>query len=255
MKRKVLIIGIGAGNPEHVTVQAVNALNRADVFFIPNKGAEKTELARLRYEIVERFAGDRTYRLVDFDTLVRDSARSTYLDGVDDWHDATATLYGRLLREEIGEEEWGAFLVWGDPGLYDSILRILERVRANGELDLDYEVIPGISSVQALAAAHKIPLNRIGAPVTITTGRKLAEVGLPSGASSVVVMLDGQTAFKNVDLDVDIYWGAYLGTDDEILISGKLRDVIHEIEQARRDARERKGWIMDTYLLRRPDSG
>ncbi|MEA2926682.1 MAG: precorrin-6A synthase, partial [Alphaproteobacteria bacterium] len=34
--RKILIIGIGAGDPEYVTVQAVNALNRVDAFFIPD---------------------------------------------------------------------------------------------------------------------------------------------------------------------------------------------------------------------------
>lgn len=152
------------------------------------------------------------------------------------------------MTEELGEGECGAFLVWGDPGLYDSILRILNRTRAKGGLDLEYEVIPGISSVQALAAAHKIPLNQIGGSVMITTGRKLAE-GLPDNADSVIVMLDGQTAFRSVDQDVHIYWGAYLGTEDEILISGRLREVIQEIEETRARARARKGWIMDTYLL------
>ena len=60
--RKILIIGIGAGNPEYVTVQAINALNRADVFFIPDKGTEKEDLAGLRLEICEQYIRDRTYR-------------------------------------------------------------------------------------------------------------------------------------------------------------------------------------------------
>jgi precorrin-6A synthase len=55
-----------------------------------------------------------------------------------------------------------------------------------------------------------------------------------------------------VDPDgVEIYWGAYLGTPDEILLSGPLAEVADEIARVRAAARERKGWMFDTYLLRR----
>ena len=169
-----------------------------------------------------------------------------------EWHANIESIYERLLVEELGEGECGAFLVWGDPSLYDSTLRILERLRAKASFDLEYEVIPGISSVQALAAAHKVPLNRIGKSIMITTGRKLVE-GFPNNADSVVVMLDGRAQVKSVDGDIEIYWGAYIGTEDEVLVSGRLREVLDEIERVRKEARERKGWIMDTYLLRKPD--
>ncbi|MGV1013867.1 MAG: precorrin-6A synthase (deacetylating) [Methyloceanibacter sp.] len=251
MKRKVLIVGIGAGNPGHMTAQAIEALNRASVFFIPHKGEEKQDLARLRQDICERFITNGAYRLVDFDVPAREAPSSSYRDSVERWHDEVANVYERLLGEELEEGECGAFLVWGDPSLYDSTMRVLDRIGAKGRLDLDYEVIPGVSSVQALAAAHKIPLNRIGESVLVTTGRKLAE-GFPENADSVVVMLDGDCTFKKLDGDFEIYWGAFLGTADEILVSGKLRDVAQEIERVRREARARKGWIMDTYLLRRP---
>jgi precorrin-6A synthase len=249
MKRKVLIVGIGAGNPEHMTAQAVDALNRADVLFIPHKGVEKQDLARVRQEICARFIRNEACRLVDFDVPARESSPS-YRESVARWHDAVADIYQRLLGEELGDGEVGAFLIWGDPALYDSTMRVLDRIRARGKIALEYDVIPGISAVQALSAAHKIPLNRIGESVLLTTGRKLAE-GFPAGADSVVVMLDGDCAFKALDGDTEIYWGAYLGTGDEILISGRLRDVSEEIERVRTEARARKGWIMDTYLLRK----
>ena len=252
MKRKVLIVGIGAGNPEHVTVQAIAALNQAGVLFIPNKGDEKADLAQLRRDICARFiAADSHHRLVEFDVPERERSHPAYEQGVADWHDAVQQVYERLLAEELGEGETGVFLAWGEPALYDSMLRVFERIAAEGNFELDYEVIPGISSVQALAAAHKIPLNRIGESILITTGRKLAE-GFPDNADSVVVMLDGQCAFNTIAPDTEIYWGAYLGTADEILVSGRLGDVAGEIERVRREARERKGWIMDTYLLRKP---
>jgi len=253
MKRRVLVIGIGAGNPEHLTVQAINALNQADVFFVPSKGAEKSDLAQLRRDIIERFVEGTSYRVVGFDYPVRDSANPSYQDRVKNWHGEIESLYARLIAEELGEDERGAFLAWGDPTLYDSILRILETIQGKGGLELEYEVIPGISSVQALAAAHGIPVNRIGESVMITTGRKLAE-GFPENADSVIVMLDGQAAFKTVDPDLDIYWGAYLGTEDEILIAGTVRDVRDEIERVRQEARAKNGWIMDTYLLRKPEN-
>jgi precorrin-6A synthase len=249
--RKVLIIGIGAGNPEYVTVQAINALNQVDVFFIPDKGTEKEDLARLRLEICDRYIKDRTYRLVSFKTPERSIDDSDYKLSVRDWHSRIEQDYEKLLMEELGEGECGAFLVWGDPTLYDSTLRIIETIKSKGNIAIEYDVIPGITSVQALAARHRIALNRIGESVHITTGRKLAE-GFPNNADSVVVMLDGEQAFKVIDSkDLDIYWGAYIGMKDEILVSGQLSDVAHDIEAVRAQARREKGWIMDTYLLRK----
>lgn len=249
--KKVFVIGIGAGNPDYVTVQAVNALNEVDVFFIMDKGQEKEDLTRLRKDICERHIKGKSYRMVETADPPRDRAASSYEPAVRAWHDERAGLYERLIREELGDGECGAFLVWGDPSLYDSTLRIIDRIVARGAVAFEYEVIPGISAVQALAARHKIALNRIGRSVHITTGRKLAE-GFPQGADDVVVMLDGECAFKAIDAaDLDIYWGAYLGTDDEILIAGNLAERADDIERARTAARARKGWVMDTYLLRR----
>jgi precorrin-6A synthase len=248
---KLLIIGIGVGNPEHLTVQAIQALNRADVFFIPDKGTEKAALRHLRTEICERFIEGGTYRFVPVPIPERERNPADYRSTVAAWHEEIATTYERLFKSELSGGACGALLVWGDPSLYDSTIRILDRIRANGTA-IDYEVIPGISSVQVLTARHRIPLNRIGEPVLITTGRKLAD-GFPDDAGSVVVMLDGEQSFRRVDQDLDIYWGAYLGTADEILIAGRLADVRDEIETRREQARQRHGWIMDCYLLKRPD--
>ena len=157
-------------------------------------------------------------------------------------------MFTHLIEDQLADGECGAFLLWGEPALYDSTLRILDRVRAGGCNDFDHEVIPGISSVQALAARHRIALNTIGQPIRITTGRKLVAGDL----DNVVVMLDAHCAFAAfVDENVDIFWGAYIGTPDEILIAGKLSEVCEQIRQARSAARARKGWVMDTYLLRR----
>ncbi|HEY0909779.1 MAG TPA: precorrin-6A synthase (deacetylating) [Bradyrhizobium sp.] len=251
--RKLFVIGIGVGDPDHMTMQAIKALNQVDVFFIPDKGTEKAALRDLRISICERFIENADYRTVGIDVPQRDSS-GDYLTGVDQWHGRLAGIYGDQFERELGENEIGAVLVWGDPAIYDSTLRIIERLRASG-LALDFEVIPGISSVQVLAAKHRIALNQVGEGVLLITGRKLAD-GFPKDAGSVVVLLDGVQAFAGLaDQDLDIFWGAYLGTEHEILRSGKLAEVKDEIVAVRQAARERHGWIMDTYLLRKSRSG
>ncbi len=249
--KKILIIGIGAGNPDYITIQAVNALNQVDVFFVMDKGAEKSKLIDLRKEICERFIQGDDYRFVEAASPEWDRKSENYLSTVDDLNRDKQAIFERLIGAAMQDGECGAFLVWGDPALYDSTVRIVETIAASGRHELDYDVIPGITSVQALAARHKIPLNRIGQSVEITTGRRLAE-GFPDNIDSVVVMLDGDNTYKRfADQDFDIYWGAYLGTPDEILVSGKLKDVAGDIERIRAEARRQNGWIMDTYLMRR----
>jgi precorrin-6A synthase len=248
--RTVLVIGIGAGDPEHVTMQAVGAMRRAEVVFVVEKGTAADELAALRHEILERYV-ERMPRIVALPDPPRDRGAAAYGEAVDDWRARRAELWERALAGELGEDGCGAFLVWGDPAIYDSTLAVLDRIRARGNVELDHEVIPGISSPQALAARHRVPFNRVGGAVQITTGRRLTE-GWPDGADDVLVMLDADCAFARfAGEEVDIYWGAYVGTEDEILVSGRVGEVAGEIQRLRREARERKGWVMDTYLLRR----
>ena len=246
--RKVSIIGIGAGNPDYITVQAIKALSEINVVFLIDKGLEKNVLTQLRKEICERYITNNSYKIIQAEDAERDRNPFCYEAAVTAWHAQRASIYERLIREELADGEHGAFLVWGDPSLYDSTLRILDQVVAMKTVAFDLDVIPGITSAQALAARHRIALNRIGEPIHITTGRQLAK-GMTT--DNVVVMLDSDCAFKNVSGDVDIYWGAYVGTTDEILVSGRLQECGPEIEKVRRDAQARHGWIMDTYLLRK----
>jgi len=250
---RLLVIGIGCGNPDHMTMQAIGALNKADIVLLPRKGEAKEDLAELRREICSRFLTNPSTRIVEFDLPQRD-AQAPYLSAVDVWHGAIAETYRALLARELANDGTAAFLVWGDPSLYDSTLRILERLRAAHDLAFDLEVIPGITSMQALAASHRIPLNAVGNSILVTTGRKLKE-GEMSEADSVVVMLDGDTAFRTLPGDdYEIFWGAYLGLDREIVLAGDLSETAPKIAQARTAAREKNGWIMDTYLLRKKRS-
>jgi precorrin-6A synthase len=249
--KTILIIGIGAGDPDYLTIQAVKALNRTDVFFLMDKGPAKTKLRALREEICRRhIAHGHPHRFVEAPSPPRDTCPADYRACVDDLNAAKQAVFERMIAD-MADGETAGILVWGDPMLYDSTIRNIEAIAATGTQAIRYEVIPGITAVQALAARHGIPLNRIADPVMLTTGRRLAE-GFPEDADSVVVLLDGEDTYRQfAGQDMEIHWGAYLGTPDEILISGRLADVAEEIHRRRHAARALHGWIMDTYLLRK----
>lgn len=242
--RTIHVIGIGVGDPDFVTAQAVRALNDTQVFFAMDKREETSDLVELRREVCRRFISSPDYRFVELPDPPR-SADGDYLHAVSDWHAARVLLWANAIENELGDDGVGAFLAWGDPSLYDSTLRILDEVARRVELRFD--VIPGITAVQALTARHRIPLNDVGEPVLITTGRQLRATGL---SGSAVVMLDGECAFLDCPPQTRIWWGAYLGTPDELLVSGTVGEVGEHIREIRTDARARHGWIMDIYLLR-----
>ena len=247
--RRLLLIGIGAGAPELLTLEAIEAMRQVDVFLVIDKGDAKADLAAFRRGIVDRFASQ-PHRVVEVLDRPRDEGAS-YEEGVAAWHAQRVSALEDAMVASVGESECAAILVWGDPSLYDSTIRLVEQLVERGVVELEWSVVPGISSVALLAARHRIALNRVGRSVHVTTGRLVRE-GLPAGLDDVVVLLDGDTAFTTlVGQGYDIYWGAYLGTPDELLVSGVLGDVRDEIARVRSEARERKGWMFDTYLLRR----
>lgn len=243
------LIGIGTGNPAHLTRQAEEAMNAADLILLPRKGDATSDLIDLRRAICAA-ALTRPVRIVEFDLPVRASG-GDYLAAVNDWHDAIAATWAALTDRHLPHGGRLALLVWGDPSLYDSTLRIADRLRAGG-IALRIHVVPGITSLQALTAAHAITLNTLAAPVVITTGRRLRDAGWPTSADSVAVMLDGDCAFATLPAaGIAIWWGAYLGMAQQALIAGALPAVAAEIVAARAALRAEHGWIMDTYLLRR----
>ena len=244
----LFLVGIGTGNPEHLTLQAIRALNGADLILIPRKGDGKADLAELRREICTAVVTNPATRIAEFDLPTRDETVSDYVQRVEDWHDAIARVWADTIAKAAAPRQKVALLVWGDPSLYDSTLRIAARLSPAPQVT----VIPGITSLQALTAAHAIPLNDLAAPVVITTGRRLRDEGWPQGANRVAVMLDGECSFLGLDATgVTIWWGAYVGMAQQSLLSGDLANTAPVIKELRAKLREQHGWIMDIYLLQR----
>lgn len=237
------LVGIGTGHPGHVTLEGQDALRKAATVLIPRKGSGKEDLAHLRNAILKNTGS--SARIVPFDMPVRDE-NLPYEQRVEAWHDAIALRWETAL--EGAEDGPVALMVWGDPGLYDSTLRIAARLPSSPQV----RVFPGISALQALTAAHAIPFNAINGAVTVTTGRLLRDYGWPQDAETVVVMLDGECSFRQLDpTGLHIWWGGFLGMQEQVLDAGPLAEVSARIVTKRAQARASHGWIMDTYLLRR----
>jgi precorrin-6A synthase len=242
---QLILIGIGTGNPEHLTRQAIRAMREVDLVIVPRKGEGKSDLAGLRRAILQDVAPDT--KVAEFDLPVRDEAIADYTLRVNAWHDAIAQVWADTIAQHSAPSV--GLLVWGDPALYDSTLRIAARLNPAPTI----RVIPAVTSITAMTAAHAITLNDIGAPFVVTTGRQLRESGFPTGVSTAVVMLDGESSFTTLPAgeDITIYWTAYAGMANEISIAGPLAEAAPKIIAARAAARAQHGWIMDVYLLRR----
>jgi precorrin-6A synthase len=253
VSRTVHVVGIGAGSPGHLTLDAVEALRSVDVVLLLHKRGAADELTDSRTAIAERFAPQaRIVRRQDAHRERGTTEEGRYLQTTQEWRDERLALYEELLSTEVPDGGSVALLAWGDPGIYDGTVDTVERIVERGNVAVEWTVIPGISAPAALTAAHRVTMTRTGRPAVVTPARQVI-AGTPAERADLVVMLDGadQHGVDAVDDDATVYWGAYLGTSDETLISGRLGDVRDEILSTRAELRERKGWIMDTYLVRR----
>lgn len=247
--RRLRVIGIGSGDPAQLTAEAAAALGSVAYVIAAAKGPDDPLLA-VRQALCDAH-GTELVAVADPERVRDATATATesgYTGAVEDWHQARVAAYEEVLLGRPGDV---GILVWGDPAFYDSTLRIVESLADRGRVAFSYDVLPGLSSPQLLAARHRIVLHRVGEPILVTTGRRLADA-VAEGNRNIVVMLDGNLACLDLPpAGWSLWWGANLGSADEVLVSGRLADVAAEVRARREEARTAAGWVMDTYLLRR----
>lgn len=239
---KVRLLGVGMG-PQHVTVEVADALRSCDYVVAASK-TDNDELLAIRQAICD----EHDVELVAVPDPQRDRDPADYPATVAAWHDARAAAYAEVIRERGGT---AAFLVWGDPSLYDSTIRVVERVAES--VGAEWDVLPSVSATSLLAARQRIVLHQVGQPVHITSARRL-HGALANGQTNIVVMLgNGADLMALIELaEWSIWWGANLGTSSEELVSGRVADVLADLVAARARAKQAAGWVMDVYLLRAP---
>jgi precorrin-6A synthase len=252
--KRVRVIGVGPGDPDQVTLEAVRALRAVDYFVVTDKsvrGGMPDPLVIARERLLDRHleAAPVIVRVEDPERERRPDRTATqeeYDAAVARWHEARQAAYEEAVLSREGD---AGFLVWGDPAFYDSTIRILQSLHERGRLDLELDVVPGISSVQLLAAKHRIVLHEVGHALHVTSGRRLHEA-LEQGQENIVVMLNRVVELPGLD-DWSIWWGGNLGTPAEELVAGRVAEALPRIETARERLRQEAGWVMDIFLLRR----
>ena len=243
MVKKVYLIGMGPGNLKYLTLEAVDLIKRLPLFLIPLKSSKKTYLTEKRKEILYKIRKDQNFKIVEIPFPERKRSFQ-YKEAVISWRRKKAEILIKVLQKESTEE--AGFIVWGDPSIYDGHIEIFKDVQK--QIPIEFEIIPGISAFQILSAKHKIPLTRIAGSLLFTTPRglkKFSEI-----KENTVVFLDNYESYRKFNQkDLKIYWGAYLGTEKEVLLSGKLSEVKEKLIELRRKLRKENGWIMEIYFL------
>jgi precorrin-6A synthase len=236
---RIAVVGVGMG-PQHVTPEAAEALRASDYVVAAEKGPDDPLL-----EVRRAVAAAHGLPVVALPDPRRDRTPPDYADEVRNWHAARVGAWSEAITARDGDP---AFLVWGDPSLYDSTIRVVDDVAAG--LGAEVLVVPGISAPSLLAARFGIVLHEVGDSVHVTTARRLAEA-VAAGQRNIVVMLTARLDLAGLE-EWTIWWGANLGMPSEVLVHGRVGDVLTDVEAARRQVKERAGWVMDVYLLRAP---
>jgi precorrin-6A synthase len=238
---RIRVLGVGMG-PQHVTPEVADALRSVDYVI----AAQKSSVDGL-LDVRRAICAEHGVELVAVPDPERDrSDPQDYRRAVSDWHEKRVAAYAEVLASRHGD---AAFLVWGDPSMYDSTIRICDAL-VERDPSLSYDVLPGISAPQLLAARHRIVLHEVGQPLHVTTGRALGEA-VDLGLDNIAVMLSRNLELEGLE-EWQIWWGANLGTSEESLVAGRVGDVLSDIDAARAQVKDKAGWVMDVYLLRRP---
>lgn len=238
---RIRVIGIGLGDPLHLTGEATHALTTLDVVLVPEEGGHPAPAAARRALC---------------EALLPEGHAGRVL-GVPGGERSAVEAYARVIDALDEDVTTVGLLVWGDPAFEASTVSLVdalvERYAAAG-VELVHDVVAGIGAPQLLAARHGIALGPAGAPVHLTSGPRLVDEYDPA-LGDVVVSVDDDLAcagLADAFPDLELYWGTHLGTPDEALAHGRLADVLEEVRHLRTEARRRRGWALDTYLLRTP---
>jgi len=148
-------IGVGPGDPELITLKAAKALKAADVICVPKSHAKKPSMAlgMIKPILDERKKPPEILELVF--PMTRDDLNNRIL-----WAENAAIVADRVRKGSV------VFITLGDPMLYSTFLYLYEFVKETYP-EIELEIIPGVTSVTAVAASSKLPLAEKEEVVTI----------------------------------------------------------------------------------------
>ncbi|OEF97995.1 precorrin-2 C(20)-methyltransferase [Desulfuribacillus alkaliarsenatis] len=144
MNGKLYGIGVGPGDPELLTLKAKRILEQVEVLLVPKSKMEKRSIA---LEIAKG-AVDKDWQQVDLHMpMTADKAEL-----IKSWQQAAKQI-ANILQE--GKD--AAFVTLGDPSLYSTFTYVMKHIKALAPEAL-IEIVPGISSINLMAATYQVPL-------------------------------------------------------------------------------------------------
>jgi precorrin-2/cobalt-factor-2 C20-methyltransferase len=141
---KLYCIGCGPGDPDLLTLKAINIIKNADIIYTPTAREGKPSVA---LSIVERFLNKDTEIQQLVFPMIKDFNKLK-----ENWKDNT-----KEITDSIRNGKRAIYLTVGDPSLYSTWIYIYREI-TKAHKDIEVEVIPGITSIFSFSAEIKTPI-------------------------------------------------------------------------------------------------
>ncbi|HZB64833.1 MAG TPA: precorrin-2 C(20)-methyltransferase [Nitrososphaeraceae archaeon] len=200
---KLFCVGCGPGDPELLTIRALNLITEADVIFVPTSKLDKPSIA---LSIVAKYIKETTKIINLVFPMVKDK------DSLKDYWKKNTLEISQMVR--TGKKT--LYLTVGDPSLYSTWIYIHRELKKNHK-DIEIEIIPGITSIFAFAAESKIGLVEGNEHLSIVPAcYDLNKVKNTVKASDTIVFLKDGRYFDNV---IEMLSDSGFGEETQIAIA------------------------------------
>ena len=195
MTGKLYVVGVGPGDPELLTLKAVRILKQASCLFVP-KGRE--EGSSLALSIVEKSLDLAGKEIVEIHfpmhkTMGQRSGQKVASAELDSkWKKAVAAVYDRLAK---GVD--AAFITIGDPTIYSTFFYIYDSLLALNA-DLEVEIVPGVSSINAAASRAGMSLGLADDRIAVLPATYAGELGDVLERFDTVVLMKVHRVFSTL---------------------------------------------------------
>jgi precorrin-2/cobalt-factor-2 C20-methyltransferase len=219
--KKLYCIGCGPGDPDLLTLKAINIIKNADVIYTPTAREGKPSVA---LSIVEKFLKEDTeiHQLIfpmvkDFDKLK------------ENWKNN-----GIEITNSVRNGKNTVYLTVGDPSLYSTWIYIYKEI-INSHKDIEVEIIPGITSIFSFSAEIKTPIGEGEEIIGIIPAcYNLDRLKIAAQCCDTLVFLKDGRYFNSVieilmnsgfPEDSDIFIAQDVSTNSEVLQKKKLSEL------------------------------
>jgi precorrin-2/cobalt-factor-2 C20-methyltransferase len=142
---KLSCIGCGPGDPELLTIKALERLKTADTIYCPTSREGKPSIA---ISIVDKFI-DRSAQIIKPLVFPMRKDKESLIDS---WKKNASEI-----ANSIYSGKHVVYLTVGDPSLYSTWAYVFRELKENHK-NIEIEIIPGITSIFSFAAEAKLSL-------------------------------------------------------------------------------------------------